>query len=259
MKEGVVKLINNIENSGNVLSFGKKLLDLLVVLTLAFVFPLVASYTANIIAHDYYKISWLYVHHFVQMVLAVLVILLPIWKKSLPQWGFNLNDRAWSLRTVKKFCIGWLVFLPIGTLIFQWLSGWPPLISYPLTLRNIAGHLSFMFTMPGLSEEILFRALTMGILLRSWQGKIRFMSIEVSSAGLIAAIIFTLAHIGFTLNPFRITYYQPMQLLFAFCLGIFYAVMFDKTRSLLGPILVHNASDGLGTVIYMVISFFTRN
>ena len=116
-----------------------------------------------------------------------------------------------------------------------------------------------MFIMPGISEEILFRALVIGILLNSWTGKIKPGSFEVSHAGFIAAIIFTLAHVGFVFHPFQIDYIEPMQLVFAFGLGIFYAVMFDRTGSLLGPILVHSASDGIGTVIYILFSIGSGN
>jgi len=48
-------------------------------------------------------------------------------------------------------------------------------------------------------------------------------------------------------------------MIFAFGLGIFYVVMFDRTGSLLGSVLAHNASDGIGTVIYIIFSLGYRN
>jgi membrane protease YdiL (CAAX protease family) len=42
-----------------------------------------------------------------------------------------------------------------------------------------------------------------------------------------------------------------MQLLFCTGLGLFYAVMREKTDSLVGPIAAHGASDGLLTVIQL--------
>jgi len=70
-----------------------------------------------------------------------------------------------------------------------------------------------MFIMPGLSEEVLFRALVMGILVRSWTGKITIKGFQLSQAGFIAAIIFTLAHVGFAFHPFRIDNLEPMRLI----------------------------------------------
>lgn len=249
--------------SNSIYNYLKKKFDLTVVVIWTTFFPIVGIWIADSSRHLYSKFDpdnvfvWNFIHHLVQMLLAIIVILLSIWNKPIKNWGFNLNNKSWSLNIFWKFCIGWIIFLTIGTILFQWSSNSEPIIKYPLTTRNITGNLSFMFTMPGLSEEILFRALAIGILLKSWGGRMNFGIFRISATGLIATIIFTLAHFGYTIQPFQIDYIEPMQLLFAFGLGIFYAVMLEKTGSLLGPILVHNASDGLGTVIYLIVTALT--
>lgn len=249
--------MENIKKENSILL---KLFYLAATITFAYIIPRLASLTADLTI-GYFKwldpdnvFVWPYIHHLVQLLLALVVIILPFWKKSLDEWGFNINEREWSLKVTLKFCVYWVLFNTIGTLIFQILSGWPPIVRYPMNVRNIAGNLSFMFIMPGISEEVLFRALVTGILLRSWKGRINILGINLPYAGFIAAIIFTLAHIGFDIYPFKVTYIEPMQLIFAFGLGIFYAVMFDRTKSLLGPILVHNASDGLTHVMYYILT-----
>ncbi len=65
--------------------------------------------------------------------------------------------------------------------------------------------------------------------------------------------MFSLAHVGFTLVPFKITYLDPMQMVIAFAFGILYAVMYDRTKSLLGPLLIHNASDGMLAAISYIV------
>jgi membrane protease YdiL (CAAX protease family) len=72
------------------------------------------------------------------------------------------------------------------------------------------------------------------------------------TAGVICAVLFSMAHIGFTVSPFKITYLDPVQLVIAFGFGILYAFMYRNTGSLLGPVLIHNVSDGLLAAISYV-------
>lgn len=230
-----------------------KIRDLTLVAILAYFIPLLSSISANA-AFDVFGgidpdgvFAWSFVHHIVQTLLtaAVISILAAWWRRPAAEWGLNLNKTDWSMRMFWRFCLGCTVY----SLVIAWMltsnSGVPSAVNHPMTARNVTGNLLFMFTMPGISEELLFRSLAMTILARSWHGKVRLLGFDVSWAGFIAAIVFSLAHIGFTILPFKITYLDPMQLAVAFGLGIFYAVMYDHTKSLLGPVLVHNASDGL--------------
>ena len=115
-----------------------KIRDLLLVLLLAYFIPkaayiLASNWSVHFNGIDPENVfAWSFIHHIVQMVLALIVILLLIWKKPFADWGFNLNDKTWSLKTAGKFCIGWIIIIPVGTLIFQILSGWPGIVDYPL-------------------------------------------------------------------------------------------------------------------------------
>ena len=66
---------------------------------------------------------------------------------------------------------------------------------------------------------------------------------EIPTSGIVAAILFTLAHIGFTFSQFAITYFDPLQLFGAFGFGLFFAIIFHRTGSLLGPIILHGYSN----------------
>jgi membrane protease YdiL (CAAX protease family) len=44
-----------------------------------------------------------------------------------------------------------------------------------------------------------------------------------------------------------------MQVFMAFALGIFYAVLRERTGSLLGPVLAHNISDGWLSILFILI------
>lgn len=58
-----------------------------------------------------------------------------------------------------------------------------------------------------------------------------------------------LAHINIAFNPLRVTHFSLLQQFSSLGFGIFYAFLFLRTRSILGPILAHNL---LNTIIVMV-------
>lgn len=69
---------------------------------------------------------------------------------------------------------------------------------------------------------------------------------------MIATALFMVAHIGLTVVPFQITWVSPIQLAQAGVLGFFYAVAFDRTRSLLTPILAHDFANTAFTAFGMI-------
>ncbi|MBN2089967.1 CPBP family intramembrane metalloprotease [candidate division KSB1 bacterium] len=202
--------------------------------------------------------NWHTIHHSIQFILVILIMLIPWWNKSLKQWGFNLNHQKETWRILKSFTIGWVIFSTIFILVTQFLSGWPPLIHFYMNFKNTFIYLFFEFIIVGISEEVVFRGLVIGILARSFSQKINLKTFTISVAGILSAVIFAIAHIGFELFPFQITFFDPMQIIIAFGLGIFYAVLFEKTYSLLGPIIAHNIADGWLSILYIVLTLLTR-
>ncbi len=235
-----------------------KVRDLVYVIALAYLIPLASSFSADATIGAFQVLdpdgvfAWRFLHHIVQTLLtaAVIVFLAARWRRPAAQWGLNLNKSKWSMTMFWRYCLGCAIYSIVSAWLAMRASGLSSAINHPMTARNVIGNLSFMFTMPGISEELLFRALVMSILSRSWQGKIRLTGFDVSTSGFIASVVFSLAHIGFTVFPLRITYLNPAQLLIAFGHGVFYAVMYDHTKSLLGPVLVHNASDGILAAVF---------
>jgi membrane protease YdiL (CAAX protease family) len=63
----------------------------------------------------------------------------------------------------------------------------------------------------------------------------------MSWAGVIVAAIFAFAHIGSFLT--RPSFAAAGQQVYAFALGILYAYWFEKSRSVVAPIVGHNVSD----------------
>ena len=105
------------------------------------------------------------------------------------------------------------------------------------------------------SEETLFRGFVMVVLGQSWKGILNIGKLTIPVSGLLAALIFTYAHISYTIFPLKF-YFNTGQLIAAFGLGIFYAIVFYKTKSLLGSVLCHNISDGIGFIIVWLLGMF---
>lgn len=189
--------------------------------------------------------QWLYmtVHHLTQALLALVAIAL-LGGFRFRDWGLNLDNAGHSMRLVGKFSL-WFGLIIGVSLILQLVTGAAPIYNRPLTPDHVLGGLFFMSIVSGISEEILFRGLFQTWFSRFWKGSAKFFGIEVPAAGLIAAVLFALVHINVDFGTFEITHFAPMQVLVSLALGVFYAIAYHKTGSLLAPALAHNIANGL--------------
>ncbi|MBE0431732.1 MAG: CPBP family intramembrane metalloprotease [Dehalococcoidia bacterium] len=180
---------------------------------------------------------WISLHHVWQLILTIALML--VFNRHLGFWGFNLDNMSVSLRHLKLFVLYSTGFLVIQNVVFYFVA--PPIwIDFPLTLENVSGYLGFQVLLSGTCEEPLFRGFVMMMLYPAFDGSIDLRKFEIPHAGLIAALFFTFAHIQFSIWPFEIVRAYPPQLVLSFVAGIYYAVVFHQTRSLLTPILAHN-------------------
>jgi uncharacterized protein len=197
---------------------------------------------------------WISLHHVWQLILTIGLML--IFGRSLRGWGFNLDNRSSSLRHLKLFAIYSTGYLVIQNVVFHFVA--PPIwIDFPLTLENVSGYLGFQLLLSGTSEEPLFRGFVMVMLYPAFAGSINLKKLQIPHAGLIAAVFFMFAHIQFSIWPFQIIEMLPNQLVLSFFLGIYYAVVFHQTRSLLTPILTHNYVNFLLVGLNMLLAVAT--
>ena len=109
---------------------------------------------------------------------------------------------------------------------------------FSLSSRNVVGWLSFEGLYAGTVEEILFRGLLVSYLMTRISGRIHAGSFSLHVAGVIVALLFCLSHIGsFADRPFWMALGQQV---YAFIWAVFYAYWYEKSGSLLAPIIGHN-------------------
>ena len=210
-------------------------------------FQQLASATGRFVANKftYDKIdehglfAWISVHHVVQMLLVILVIII-IAKVFKLDFGFGLGDRKLGMEHVANLTMVALVFALIWHLGAHVLGnvGMP---DYPLNFTNVAGQVGFQLLLSGSSEEILFRALPIILLVYSFRESrtIRIKGLEISLANIIAAVLFTLAHVSWSLNPFSVSA-SWIQLILSMVLGLWYGIAYQESKSIMYPIAMHS-------------------
>jgi cation transport ATPase len=129
----------------------------------------------------------------------------------------NMNSRR--LSTVRDVTI-----VVVGVFLFPWIAtriAFAPQSDYTI-LWDFIHH-----TVQAILAVLV---IGMGVLYTSMKGALRIGPFTISHAGLVATALFSLAHIGITLHPLQIVYFDPVQIAFTLGLGLFYAIMFDRSR-----------------------------
>ena len=179
------------------------------------------------------------VHHIVQMIIALLIINIIGKTKKL---NFRLKPKVNKKGMVYAgiFTVVILIYVFISYFIGYKYNTIVP-YEYELNMTNILGSLGFQLILSGTSEEILFRALPITI-------------IEVFLCGeeekddrlaiIITSMLFSIAHIKWTIFTLTVSF-SLFQLIYAFVLGLIYAVTYIKSKSIIYPMLMHGLSNFL--------------
>jgi len=210
--------------------------------------------------------AWISVHHIAQAV-VFLILMLVISKVSAIRFGFGWGDRKEGLLYLRLFMLIYIGYVVVHRLIILVLTGSLPVFWHPLTARNIIGQLGFQLLLTGPSEELIFRAfaITMLALLvngvvfgnkDTGAGKAAFtmLGAELSVANLIAAVIFGLAHVRFTFAPFSASF-DTGQVIVSVILGLFYGVCYERSKSMIYPMIMHSFSNVVVVSVSIITGF----
>lgn len=244
------------------MSSGKALLKVGVIISIFFIQQL-ASKLGGFIANlfDYSTVdkdsvfAWISVHHIVQLIVALIIILI---LSRVLKCNFNLKigNIKVGIQYVTKFTIILLIYVLITYISGYYFSQIKP-FNYELSMNNIIGSLGFQMFLSGSSEEILFRALPITVLIYTFGSnkKIVIKKLSVPLEVFIAALFFSIAHVSWSLNPFIINA-NMFQLVYAFVLGIAYGFAYVRSQSIIYPILMHSISNvlmvGIGYIFAML-------
>ena len=175
-----------------------------------------------------------------------------IWRISpgrLREYGFTLANR--NLRLKLSAALGVVLGLTGGLLdhLPQVIAGDPIEPAYPLTLANVLGMLSFQWVFVGIFEETVTRGLVQTHLMNRLKGTVTLFRWDFHIGSVITALIFGLGHLGPHMFFGGSWLSLAPHLAFATVYGLCSSYIYQETRSLAGPVLMHNAVDGLLTSI----------
>jgi membrane protease YdiL (CAAX protease family) len=197
-------------------------------------------YIADLVPYDkidpYDIFAGISIHHVVQMFIALLIIAaLGKWLKL--DFCFKIGDAKKGIRYLAVFTAVFAV-LAVAINFFQ-----PSVYDFPLNSGNILGTLGFQLFLSGPSEEIVFRALPVTMLIFAF-GKSISLKGSITLEVILASILFSFAHTEWSLIPFSFKA-EIFTLIYAFVLGTIQGIVYQKTRSILYPMLMHSVSNFL--------------
>lgn len=182
--------------------------------------------------------------------IAFAVGMIVIWRVSqgrLGDYGFTLAGRNLKL----KLSIALGVILGLTGVLLDHLpeviAGDPiqPAHPYPLTLINVLGMMSFQWVFVGIFEETITRGLVQTHLMNELRGSVSILKWDFHISTVITAVIFGVGHFGphmfFGGSWLSLAPHIIFATLYALCSSYIY----QETKSVAGPILMHNLVDGL--------------
>jgi len=220
---------------------------LILTIVLGLGIPYLAAYSvhyANLVLHfagpTDSELKYLYIHHAFQ--LAWGLVFIAILKAFIP---FNAGLHAPPGKSYVVPALLWGVFFGVLMTVVDYLPDLlarrPMDLGFPVDRGNVIGWTLFEGVYVGPTEEIPFRSLLVGFLIAAMPAQFRVGRYTMSWAGVVVAAIFALAHVSNLIE--HPSWAAAGQQVYAFALGVLYAYWFEKSRSVVAPIIGHNVSD----------------
>jgi len=194
--------------------------------------------------------AWISVHHIVQA-LIFLILMAGLSRFQSLEFGFGWGNKEAGRRYLLLFVLIFSLYTLVMYIIMILTGSFQP-FGYPLTVTNIFGQLGFQLLLSGSSEELIFRAFAMTMLVLLIKGRI--FKGKVSAANMIAAVIFGLAHVSFSFAPFEASYHLP-QVFYSIALGLFYGDCYEKSGSMYYPMIMHSFTNVMMVGVGIIFSF----
>jgi len=202
-------------------------------------------FVADIIPYQqidpYGSFAGISIHHIVQMIIALIVILV-LGKLLKTSFYFQLGDVKKGIKYLALFTTAFAI-ISLALHVFMYVNNQLPSYSFPLDKRNVIGTLSFQLFLSGSSEEVVFRALPITVLMYAF-GKSIPVKGNITLEVILASVLFSFAHTNWSLSSFIIEI-DFFQIFYAFALGTIQGIVYQRTKSIFYPILMHSISNVL--------------
>lgn len=191
------------------------------------------------------------IHHIVQAVIALALIgAYARWRSlRLADFGFRVEGLRASLRPLLVFTGIWTILQAVLTYVYIYVQEKPYYLTFRFGLINAVGYFLFEVLLSGTSEEILFRALILTMLLRFFAGRTPSAAMGEALAIFLSTLIFMFDHIVFGWNPLRIVYINPAQQATCLIFGLLYGILFIRYKTVYSAMLAHNVLNGAITAL----------
>lgn len=231
-----------------------KFVTILALTTVLLVAPRIGGWVADLFSYSAIDpdgaFMWISVHHIIQA-MVVFILIVVMMKFSKIKYHLGVGDKDEGVKHVKRFIMVFTGYTLIAFAITVLSNSFEP-FAYPLTARNIIGHMGFQLLLSGPSEELIFRAFAISTF--SFLITDKRLNKHISFAIIFASIIFAIAHVRFSFNPFSASY-STFQVVYAMVLGYFYGDCYEKSKSVIYPMIMHSYSNVLMVGITIVLSF----
>jgi len=207
---------------------------------------------------DPYGLYWyISLHHIFQFLIAgliIIVLLLINRYKKQTIFDFYLrfpNNIKKSIQVSLYFVLAWMIIqFGVGYALVS--NGMvDSTFSYPLNASTLVGQYLFQIVLSGTSEELLYRALIIGIL-NAYLIKTNLSTKnKVILIYILNIIPFIVGHIPYQLNPFMVYSPNMLQMLTVIILGSIETYLLLKFDSIIPPMIVH----GLMNVVIISSGF----
>lgn len=169
-------------------------------------------------------------------------------------YGFNLNEDPPEFSHKRMLFIGLISGLVLSIQYFiRILNGLPLDIPQPVDPVSVMGYLAFQWIVVGLSEETMFRGLIQTYLMENLDGHVNIINHRVHVGTVIGAFFWGGFHIINVLNMSLSS--ALMTVLITTPIGLLMGYAYQRTKSLLTTILVHNTLFGVPVTIGYILYF----
>lgn len=181
------------------------------------------------------------IHHAVLLTIALIII--GVLKRLLKtDFYFKIGDKSRGMKYVALYTAAFAL-ISAAVHVFMSTVRQLPAYDFPLDLRNILGTLGFQLFLSGPAEEILYRALPVTMLVYAF-GKSIPIKGDITLEVILTSLLFAFGHIKWSLSPLAFEV-NLFGVLYAFVLGTIQGIVYQKSESIIYPMMMHSFSNVL--------------